>query len=409
MRKVNYNFSGFLDIFDDMISEYDIHCRIKESQLNDLRKELNRFFSDSKCQAVVFTENDGLFFGMCVHPELTPQFISAVLENDDERKHRIDSYRIEIDSRIFSGIDITPDEMLAMVLHEVGHIVNDTTLYEEMCDVVNIYAAKNHVSIQLPDGEKERSLAMSILKYGFNNTIRKTRSMFCIYKDGEVLADHFVYECGYLDSLQSLFKKVTKNGINMANNVANNKLVALTWSIKLMMDIKFKRNTAVHSLIDAMRVTQSKFEKIDIKTCIDKLKRYSTDDGAVINVYESVDLLLEQDYIEESKEAEIRKSNKRKAAILRGVAPYEEDYYELVMQARSLGDKNNALFVLRQVNQRISVLEDVLENVELSTSEAKKFMTLLDKYRDLRFDLAHNAKFKYDYSNSVIQIAYPEL
>lgn len=405
--RVRYNFNGFLDIIDDMISDYDINCRIKESRLNDLRKEINKFFSDSNCAAVLYTENDGLFFGMSVHPELTPEFINAVLSNDDN-KRRIDKYRIEIDSRVFAIPQITPSEILAMLLHEIGHVVNDTTIYEELSDAVNMYAAKNHISINLPTGEKERSLAMSIMTYGFNNAIRKMTSMFCIYRNGEVLADHFVYECGYIDALQSVFNKVTKNSFAI-NAGVNNKLVVLTWTLKLVMDIRFKRNTAVHSLMDASRVSQTKLEKIDIATCIDKLKRYTSESSTTINVYECVDLLGEQQYIEESHEAEIRRNAKRKAAILKGVAPFEEDYYEYVMQARSLGDKNNAMYVLREVNRHISVLEDVLESVELNHNEAKKFMALLDKYKALRYDLATNAKFKYDYSNSVIQISYPEL
>lgn len=408
MPKIHYNFNEFYDIIDDMIADYDTYCKIKESRLNDLRKELNKFFSDSKCLAVVFTENDGLFFGMCVHPELSARFISGVLENDDDVKARITDYRIEIDSKIFRIPEINASEILAMLLHEVGHIVNDTTLYEELADAVGIYAAKNHISVKLPEGEKERSLAMSIIKYGFNNAIRKMSSMFCIYKNGEVLADHFVYECGLLDSLQSVFKKITSNSTNI-NNTVPNKLVVLTWTLRLIMDIRFKRNTAVHTLMDASRISQSKFEKIDINDCITKLKRYSTEGGTTVNVYECVDMLAEQEYIEESKEAEIRKNAKRKAAILKGVEPFEEDYYEYVMQARSLGDKNNAMYVLRQVNQRISVLEDVLESVELTPNEAKKFMQLLDKFKELRYDLAHNAKFKFDYSNSVIQISYPEM
>ena len=79
------------------------------------------------------------------------------------------------------------------------------------------------------------------------------------------------------------------------------------------------------------------------------------------------------------------------------------------MEARSLVNKNDALYVLRQVNHHISVLEDVIQSVELKQAERTKYLKLLEQYRELRFDLAHNSKFKYDYTGSVITISYPEL
>ena len=260
-KYLHYNFNTWLEVIDDMITEYNRHCKISNKTLIALKREVNKFFTNSECIGLLFTENDSLFFGMCVHPELSPGFIRNVIENRDENL-RIDKYRIEIDSKIFSSIlDITKEEILAMMLHEIGHIVNDTTICEEMKDAVNVYAAKNHISVKLPEEHKEFSLAVAILRYGFNASIRKMKSMFCIYKNGEVLADHFVYEYGYLDALQSIFKKVTKNGLNI-NNTVPNKLVALTWSMRLITDIAFKRNTAVHTLMDAYRTTQSKLEKI---------------------------------------------------------------------------------------------------------------------------------------------------
>lgn len=415
-KYLHYNFSAWLEVIDDMITEYNRHCKISNKTLIALKREVNRFFTNSECIGLLFTENDSLFFGMCVHPELTPQFIRNVIENQDENLH-IDKYRIEIDSKIFSSIlDITKEEILAMMLHEIGHIVNDNTICEEMKDAVNVYAAKNHISVRLPDsGTKELSLAIEILRYGFNASIRKMKSMFCIYKNGEVLADHFVYEYGYLDALQSIFKKVTKNGLNV-NNTVSNKLVALTWSMRLMTDIAFKRNTAVHTLMDAYRITQSKLEKISIKAAMDKLKAYSTqDDVNIVNIYEYYDLNVdidpidEQEIIEESKEAEKKKEKRKRDAILKGIEPFEEDYYEFVMEARSLVNKNDALYVLRQVNHHISVLEDVIQSVELKQAERTKYLKLLEQYRELRFDLAHNSKFKYDYTGSVITISYPEL
>lgn len=411
----HYNFAAWLEVCDDMISEYNRTCRISDKTLSALQKELNKFFTDAKCQKVLFTDNDSIFFGMCVHPELSPHFISSVISDYDDQAIRVDAYKIEIDSKLFSSVlDIEPDELLAMMLHEIGHLVNDASVTENMKEAVLTYAAKNHITVELPDGEKERSLAVSILRYALDDTAHKLTSMFCIYKDGEVLADHFAYEYGMLEPLQRVLKKISRKGL-LINNKVDNKLIVLTWGLRLIMDITFKRNTAVHNLMDAYRVTTSKISKLFIKDALTKLKSYSNEASTtVVNVYESVmalglDAILEQEIIEESKESKERKERKRTEAILKGVDKFEEDYYTYVMEARSLGDKSDALYILREVNRHISVLEDVLESVELTDSLRKKYFDLLEKFTDLRYDLAHNAKFKYDYTNSVISISYPSI
>lgn len=415
MTPLRYNFDPLTEVAESMIYEYEAKCTLSNKVLAELQREINKFFRDSTCKGVIFTDNDGLFFGVHCHPEITPAFISTVLEyGSDADKLRITEYRLEIDSKIFSSVlDITPGEIVAMLLHDIGHIVNDSSLVESLADEVSLFAAKNHCTVRLPDSGKERSLAFSILKYGMSSTIRKMTSMFVIYKNGEVIADHFVYEYGYLDELQSLLKKVSRNALNV-NNTVPNKLIALTWALRLVINITFQRNTAVHYLMDVYRVTVSKLDKIIIKDCMTKLKMYSTEsDATVVNVYECAMLGLnqieEQNIIEESHDSQQRKIAKRKAAVMQGVRHFEEDYYTYVMEARSLGDKSDALYVLRQVNQHISVMEDILDSYEVTGSERKWLFDMIDKYKALRFDLANNSKFKFNYTDSVITINYPEI
>ena len=61
MRSIHYDFGPINEIFARMI----VNTKADNSDLNNLKKELNKFFKDSKCKNVYYTENtDKMFFGM---------------------------------------------------------------------------------------------------------------------------------------------------------------------------------------------------------------------------------------------------------------------------------------------------------------------------------------------------------
>ena len=94
MRTIRYDFSEFNNIM------YQIKNNPSSDNMNSLKKELNKFFKDSKCQGVIYTNNtDKLFFGMCVMPVIDGNRAVRILQDDNNE--RIDSYYLELDSRLF--------------------------------------------------------------------------------------------------------------------------------------------------------------------------------------------------------------------------------------------------------------------------------------------------------------------
>ena len=173
IRKINYNFEDLVECCGDII------VKPSATNLNNLKKELNKFFTDSKCTDIIFTDNDSLFFGMCVYPIVDKDLVVKILQDDE--KVRFNKYSIEIDSKIMHpSIAITSRELLAMLLHEIGHIINDPSPVEELRDAINVGLAKNGDSLNIPKTVQY----YQILAFGFKNTVRKMNSMFFIYKDG---------------------------------------------------------------------------------------------------------------------------------------------------------------------------------------------------------------------------------
>lgn len=105
-----------------------------------------------------------------------------------------------------------------------------------------------------------------------------------------------------------------------------------------------------------------------------------------------------------SKYAEMRKD-----ATIKNIRRFEQDLYEYKMRIRHIADEDDAYYLMRMVNTRISVIEDFLDHERLSEAEHKRWWGLLEKYYSLREELASTATYRYDYSDSLIVVKYPEI
>lgn len=390
-------------LWSDMI----IACQdIIESEgkkgLESLRKELNKFFKDSNCKEILFTRSDSLFFGMCVYPIITKELCVEILQ--DEKPVRFDQYAIEIDSKILHpSLDITPREMVAMILHEVGHIVNDPNPVNEVRKAIALQLTKSGDSLNIP----KTAQYYTIISYGIKDTIRRLTSMFFIYKNGEVLADEFVHMCGFGDNLNNIFDKICKSGMKI-NEPTANKLVSLAWTLSVYKQVKLKRIPALKLLNKMKSITGSLLEKREMEIVENAIK--TIDDA---NIQECCDITNKDNYyiftedkkeIKQSKYAELRK-----AATLKNIKKFEQDVYEYKMRIRHIADEDDAYYLMRMINTRISVLEDFLEHERLSEHEHKRWWKLLDQYYSLRDELSNKTTYRYDFSQSLISVNYPQI
>ena len=387
---------------DMIIACQDIIDSDGKKGLESLRKELNKFFKDSNCKEILFTRSDSLFFGMCVYPIITKELCVEILQ--DEKPVRFDQYTIEIDSKILHpSLDITPREMVAMILHEVGHIVNDPNPVNEVRKAIALQLTKSGDSLNIP----KTAQYYTIISYGIKDTIRRLTSMFFIYKNGEVLADEFVHMCGFGDNLNNIFDKICKSGMKI-NEPTANKLVSLAWTLSVYKQVKLKRIPALKLLNKMKSITGSLLEKREMEIVENAIK--TIDDA---NIQECCDITNKDNYyiftedkkeIKQSKYAELRK-----AATLKNIKQFEQDVYEYKMRIRHIADEDDAYYLMRMINTRISVLEDFLEHERLSEHEHKRWWKLLDQYYSLRDELSNKTTYRYDFSQSLISVNYPQI
>ena len=396
IRQINYDFT---DLEYACASIIDSDGR---KGLIELKQSLNRFFKDSNCKEILFTRSDKLFFGMCVYPHVDKELVTQILQ--DDKPVRFNQYSIEIDSKILHpALMITPRELLAMVLHEVGHIVNDSGPVDEVRKVIALQLVKQGNALNIP----KTAQYYTIISYGIKDTVRKMTSMFFIYRDGEVLADEFVHMCGFGEDLNNIFDKICKSGMKI-NDTSANKLTSLAWSLSVYKELKIKRIPAIRLLKKMHGISGSEIEKREMEIMTNAIT--TIDDNAI---QECCDYTNRDNYYffneTKSESKQSMYAELRKQSAIKNIRKFEQDLYEYKMRIRHIADEDDAYYLMRMINTRISVIEDFLDHERLSEAEHKRWWKLLEQYYSLREELANVTTYRYDYSDSLIVVKYPEI
>lgn len=381
-----FDFEPLLIAIENVI-EYDIsrNRELLSLGLSDMQAELNKFFSDSQCMEVIYTENtDKMFFGMTVMPYIESKKIYDYV--DGSNKMRIDKYYLELDSKLFGAwLNLTSREILACLLHEIGHIVNDSSgIHKLRMNIMNYSCSHG------PLRTTENSNYREILSFGIKDSLRKIDSIFD-KKNDELIADEFVVSYGFGDDLENALDKIVKASGYSNKDLMTDKLMVMSWTLRLYNDIKTKRIPALYLIRKMIDIVPSYYEKKELQNLEVHLRRIDDDD-------------MLGNYIQEG--AIIRRLGHS------SVKQYESDLYEMTMQVRNIQREDDALIIMRRINSHISVLEDIIQDEQQRGNEAnthyiKQCDSLLTKYIKLREMLASKTVYKDDYNR--IYISYPPI
>lgn len=373
------------------------------SNLMAVRKELNTFFPESKCNSVMYTDNkDRLFFGMMVMPYLSDEQVTkiALSDGNDKDALRVQEYSIDIDSKLFDILMLNNRELTAIILHEVGHLVIDDSPAKIIQKNMDEFLHKERTNIDAD----QLAYCTDVVKFGMEDAMVKAVSLW--YRDEEVVADSFVVSCGYGEDLKSALQKISRNSFALAKGSDVPKFIMLHWSLRLYKDIHLKRVPAIKTLDKAAGVSGSGL----LKGKIDYLKKRLTNyvaplasvKGSVMNPI--VDLPVKESVNDNDSilwELSIFKNMK-----LNGLRSIEADSYEYEMRIRNVEDEPEALALLHEINVRLTMLEKYIADNKLSSGEAKKYGDLYNKYCNLRDELSKKKIYKkknyglwYDYND----------
>lgn len=378
--KINYDFTDFEDIMEA------IKKSPTPSKMRELKEELNSFFKDSTCKEILYTNNtDKMFFGMCVMPVMDANMVYDIIQ--DTKPYRISSYYLELDSKLFNPLlKLTAKELVAILLHEVGHIVNDTTPIDTVRKNIDVYLDKTNSTISITDSIHYKEL----LAFGIKDAIRKVTSLFERETDDEVMADTFVVACGYGNELDSAFDKIVAHSYSINRDV-DNKIIVLSWVLRLYANVKFKRLSSIRALEKGKNMTASRLEVREMDNVIRRLNRIDNDS------------LLEGAF----DELKTKYNNTMSAIKYKGVRSFEDDLFEYSLRVKNVNTENDALLLLHQINTRMAIIDDFLRTEKIDPADKKRWFHLYDKYEKLRNILSSKSVYKDDYSR--LYITYPNL
>lgn len=391
MNKYNYDFTELQNAMQKLRGgDYS------KTILNKIKYELNKFFKDSLCTEVIYTKNiNNLFFGMCTYADIDDVRVQEILTGD--KPIRISSYKIEIDSKLLE-IGLNTRELVAVLLHEVGHLVNDSTPANEIKKAVDTHMAEIGDQIDLSSLRN----AECLFSFAIQDAYRRFTSIFT-KNDEEVIADQFVFLCGYGEELQSAFKKIM-NASGSINNDSN-KLIAFAWTLSVYKNLGMHRNRIIKSLNKMEKLTGSQLQKNKLSATSRILQRArlteSEIDRSCSVVYESI-VVKENGNIINEDGSFVGKIQKKG---LRGI---EEDLYEFSIRIKNAETEDEAMLILRQMNTRMAVLDDYINyNEDISERERKKCESVYERYFKLREELSK--KMVYNKKNYGIWFDYNQI
>lgn len=340
----------------------------KASELVDMNNAINAIFNDC-CRQVILTKNtDKIFFGVVVMPIIPAKEILSILMKSD--KYIINQIYVELDSKLFNPmLDLTPDEITAIILHEVGMMVSDASPIEKVKADIDNYLYKKNEVIKLSDSVHY----MELLSFGVRDSIRKTVSVFERAK-GEWATDYDV-DCEIDKDLDSAMVKINNNGYNY-NGPIDNKFIFLSWVLRLYRKILTYRIPAIHTLKKGILLTASYLERKEMNNIIRRLERIDDDS-----------LLTEANML--TSITNFFKDNAKKMKIS-GLKQYEDDYYQFKFEANNMETQDEAILLMHRINSRMSVIDDYLSTEEINKEDRTRWQTLYNNFNKLRAEIANS-------------------
>ena len=381
MEQVNsrYDFSQMERIMFNMSDNHS------SSDLAKLKNELNKFFVKAKCKEVLYTINtDKLFFGMRVYPVFDGN--KAIELFGDNKTSPFEEYYVEFDSKLFDPLlNLNKREKTAILLHEIGHIVYDTSTIDEVRANIDMYFtdSNEYVDINASKGYRE------LIGYALKDAVVKAGSLFSKIGNTEMVADTFVVSCGYGPDLESAMRKIVNSSSYMAKSV-DDRFITLSWVLRLRSEFNLRRIPAVKTLNRAKTLTASKLEQREIA--------YAS------NILNRSDLGLNEGFVEDIRARFSKKFNNFKA---KGVRSIRNDVYELNLRLRTAESAEDLMYVIRQCNTCVAILQDYLSET-IDEEERKIVIATLNELYDIRQRAAKEQTVR-DRYDSAIQIYYPDM
>lgn len=315
---------------------------------------LNEIFPENQCIDVILTKNtDNMFFGVIVNPTITNVDLMSILVDTDDVD--LDRYVVEIDSKAVCLLD--PDDLAVYLVRDIDAMMNKGAIADVRA-YLDILLAKQDDSIDL----KNSINYSNILIYGIKHTMRQLTALSYNLNDKALSSSR----------LGTVVDSIKRAVPALSSVVQSPEMGILSWCLLIYRNLDTEYKEAIEVLTNAKSSTGSQVEKDEVDKVVKALRRASSE-----SIAESVqyDMLHEKGF-------SLFKSLKKNG--LRGI---EDDLFEYKVRIKNCTEQEDAIYILRCINTRLGILEDYLDNNEVGDREREHWMSVMDQYRMLRYEV----------------------
>lgn len=347
-----------IDTINNMINEYGAAV-VPEYIRQELKKVFNDFFKDYKCQWVDISNNtDKEFFGVYIYRNYN---VGCFFVDDLDELYESDEYMIDIDSKLFT-IGLAVPEIVSLIIYDMYKILSrEATL--QICASIDAITAGRRVDMIRSDKVPTYAGIQHLINFCACDYLYRNYSIFSRNSDELIripdLLEAYVLKNTFMDATEKLFKSV-----NTPTRVLPNPNIIMNWIISVLC--RFNEFTTEHifSVLDDYISTSG--SKYIVKKC----------------------KIIAKQFIERHVRA-INKAGLREASLFNGIRKnglrtLENDLFEYEMRVKNIDDENSAIFLMRQINSRMAIIQDYMEEEKISDAERRRWMILYDRYDRLR-------------------------
>lgn len=358
------------------------------SNLEAISRTLNRQYKKFKCSevAIVKTIRTDVFFGMRVYPikkslDIITDILVGFLKNPEgltkeNLERNLDKYFsklkpdqkieyiVEIDDRILTDIamNIGADELTAILLHEVGHVVNEFDEYiRRICYNFSLTLIKYSTYLSfLPKMvvKGNRYLLYLYIINSFTNMGYGVKS--------ERKADSFAVDNGYGNELASALNKMMKSGIksNQINkkskDIYHDDDMFAKWTIQTLINLEKRQRDIIRDMNAQKSFEKSPYIRIVIDKIIDDLKLNRTSIYTQELIGEAYDNIL-QEGLNIFKKPKVR----------------QRDIDEIRIEVEAMRDYNDKIVILNKIHKRLEQVNTAKNKFKTD----KQMLEILETYR----------------------------
>lgn len=228
------------EIFGDILEHRNF------DRLSEISNILTKCFGKNINVNIITNNSKDSFFVMSVIPDesVIEKITASIMVNDkkdivSELWKDCDNWTLEMDSRIFDAftVDLSAQELTALVLHEIGHVINTNAVSSKINNVIKYKIATSPVTanVVMSNNSFSKLLHIPIINgCVFNKTKASLKN--------ELRADNFAVRMGYLSPLTSAIEKISKINNYEKNTLDSEISSGYDFSSNTISNLNMRRN-----------------------------------------------------------------------------------------------------------------------------------------------------------------------